>query len=39
METRTWSMTRVPAIAVGERWTIQAEGEELAALTIDVVER
>jgi len=33
----TGSMTRVPAIAPGERWTIEATGGELQALSIDVV--
>lgn len=32
----TGSMTRVPAIASGERWTIAALGGELPALTISV---
>jgi 2-oxo-3-hexenedioate decarboxylase len=32
----TGSMTRVPPIASGERWTIEALGGELPALTIDV---
>jgi 2-keto-4-pentenoate hydratase len=33
----TGSLTRVPAIAPGERWTIEAEGGELEPLTIEVV--
>ncbi len=33
----TGSMTRVPPIAPGQRWTIEAEGGELPPLTIDVV--
>jgi 2-keto-4-pentenoate hydratase len=32
----TGSMTRVPAIASGERWTLELVGAELPALTIDV---
>jgi 2-oxo-3-hexenedioate decarboxylase len=32
----TGSMTRVPPIAAGQRWTIEALGGELPALTIDV---
>jgi 2-keto-4-pentenoate hydratase len=32
----TGSMTRVPPIASGERWTIEALGGELPALTIEV---
>lgn len=32
----TGSMTRVPAIVSGERWTLQALGGELPGLTIDV---
>jgi len=32
----TGSMTRVPPIATGERWTIEATGGELPPLTIDV---
>jgi 2-oxo-3-hexenedioate decarboxylase len=33
----TGSLTRVPAIAAGERWTIAAEGGELEPLTIEIV--
>ncbi|MGP6159274.1 MAG: 2-keto-4-pentenoate hydratase [Vulcanimicrobiaceae bacterium] len=33
----TGSLTRVPAIAPGERWTIEAEGGELQPLTIEIV--
>lgn len=33
----TGSLTRVPAIACGERWTIEAAGGELEALTLEVV--
>lgn len=33
----TGSMTRVPPIASGERWTIEAENAELPLLTIDVI--
>jgi 2-oxo-3-hexenedioate decarboxylase len=33
----TGSLTRVPAIAAGERWTIEAEQGELAPLTIEIV--
>jgi 2-oxo-3-hexenedioate decarboxylase len=32
----TGSMTRVPAIAAGERWTLEALGGELPALAIDI---
>ena len=32
----TGSMTRVPAIEAGERWTIEATEDELPALTIEV---
>jgi 2-oxo-3-hexenedioate decarboxylase len=32
----TGSMTRVPKIAAGERWTLETLGDELPALTIDV---
>ncbi len=32
----TGSMTRVPAIASGERWTVEAQNAELPPLTIDV---
>jgi 2-keto-4-pentenoate hydratase len=32
----TGSMTRVPPIASGERWTIEALGAELPALTLEV---
>ncbi len=32
----TGSMTRVPPIAAGERWTIEAADGELPALTIDI---
>ncbi|MGB8205363.1 MAG: hypothetical protein WCE83_11855, partial [Candidatus Baltobacteraceae bacterium] len=33
----TGSLTRVPAIAAGERWTIEAEAAELETLTIEIV--
>jgi 2-oxo-3-hexenedioate decarboxylase len=32
----TGSMTRVPAIEPGERWTVEATEDELPALTIDI---